>query len=96
MYFVRSVNSMKRSSVIVLAVVLVILLFPFRIKRYPIEGTVDIGSLLCRLVVWNRDFSSDGKVYHRTALYFFPDTLKDIEDLYDMEMERPDMEEHVK
>lgn len=72
-------------SVVVIAAVLIVLFVPFKVCTYKDGGTREIGSLTYKIVDWNR---IDGdSVYHEHKVYFIPRCYKDIDELFQEEME---------
>ncbi len=93
---------MKKKNILVscLASVLVLLLLFLPIPRgsYEDGGTREYTALTYRVVVWKRlyvDISPDGTAgtvgrYQKTAVYWFADAHKDIDELWDMEASSAD------
>ena len=79
----------KKSIFIALLVVLVLFLmfFPFYHGTYEDGGTRDYQAMTYRIIVWNRLLSHHGK-YHKTSVYWFADTFKPIEELWEIERAR--------
>lgn len=87
---------MKKTVIFVILAVLLILFVP--IPRGTLEdgGTRDYSALTYRLIVWNKllaEQNPDGSagevsVYHKTSVYWFPDSLKPIDELWRIEYSR--------
>ena len=86
----------KRIAVIAsIFLILVIIFAPLRIKRYDDGGTVEYSALAYKIVYWNAltlEYDADGNRtmgrYKKTSVYWFPDTLKSLSELYEIEMEK--------
>lgn len=87
---------MKKSIIIMLSVVLLLLLVlfcPFSISQYDDGGTCEYRALTYKVVKWNRNIATvnkDGKggsvfTYKNTTTYWYPDNIKSIDELWEME-----------
>lgn len=81
----------KRQLIIIISVFavmcLVVLFVPFSVKSYDDGGTYEFGALTYKIVKWNK-YSVTGQeksVYKKTAVYWYPDSQKDISELWKME-----------
>ena len=73
--------SKRRKIFVFLAVLLLlVLLTPYRFVTFRDGGTREYGALLYKIVVWNRLVEDD--IYCGTDIYFFPDNLRSIDDLW--------------
>ncbi|MBO4218419.1 MAG: hypothetical protein IKX74_00575 [Erysipelotrichaceae bacterium] len=75
----------KSKSVLIIIALLLILLCPYSIVRYRDGGTRDYKALLYRVVVWNRLMEEEPGIYHRISIYFYPDTRRSIDELWQLE-----------
>ena len=90
---------MKKKTVIIAAIVLfifiLILFLPIPRGTYRDGGTKDYRALTYRIVVWNRLTDRTGEdgaaevifTYHKTSVYWFPENLKSIDELWKAETE---------
>ena len=62
------------------ALLILVLLVPFRYEIYRDGGTREYRALLYKVVVWNRLVEDD--IYCGTNVYFFPNNLRSIDDLW--------------
>ncbi|MBP1555892.1 MAG: hypothetical protein J6U30_07430 [Oscillospiraceae bacterium] len=62
------------------ALLILVLLVPFRYEIYRDGGTREYRALLYKVVVWNRLVEDD--IYCGTDFYFFPDNFRSIDDLW--------------
>ena len=74
---------MKKILLKVFVVLLLVLLIPVSGPVYRDGGTREYRALAYRIVVWNR-LVDDG-IYHKVSVYTFPDCLRSIDELWDME-----------
>ncbi len=85
----------KRILLIALGALLVaaVLFVPFSAVTYEDGGTREYAALTYKVVVWKRleaEHDAEGKIaainqYKNTTVYFFPDNLKSIDELWDIE-----------
>lgn len=86
----------KKGLIITTVIVLVLaaaLFLPIQRATYNDGGTRVYGALAYKTVVWNRiiDESNEkdeliqGGIYHKTSVFWFPDSLKSIDKLWEME-----------
>ena len=86
---------MQRKKKFVLAVMLlvaIVLLLPFSCKVYEDGGTRTYAALTYKIVQWNRldsVYNQSGNieyidVYQETAVYWFPNNFKSIDELWEM------------
>ena len=85
---------MKKSIIrsVIIIVVLLILFCPTGCVMYRDGGTRDYKALTYRVVIWNRFVpkaaTAGVEIYHKTSVFLFPDTLKSIDELWELEKER--------
>ena len=86
---------MKKKRIIrsfIIIIVLLILFCPMGCVKYRDGGTRDYRALTYRVVIWNRFIpkaaTASTEVYHKTSIFLFPDTLKSIDELWELEKER--------
>ena len=83
---------MKKKWIKMLCVAIaLILLFPVPIK-FKDGGTVEFRAMTYTVVKWHRilptaDASGKADMYIKTSVYWFPHNFKDIDDLWELEME---------
>jgi len=88
---------MKKKKAIIAVIVILLLVFfvPIPMGVYDDGGTRDYFALTYRIVVWNRDLIEvrpDGSatnvtIYHKARVYWFADSRKKIDELWEREME---------
>lgn len=87
---------MKKTSSIIAVIIICILLvmfLPIPIGTYDDGGTRAYNALTYKIVVWNKliaELNEDGSVnktetYHKTSVFWFPDNLKSIDELWKIE-----------
>ena len=77
----------KKRIIIIVIIVLALLFIPsFPGTVFRDGGTRELKALAYKIVIWNR-LTGDG-TYHKTRVYFFPNNMKGIDDLWVIEMER--------
>ena len=77
----------KKRIIIIIIVVLAVLFIPsFPGTVFRDGGTRELKALAYKIVIWNR-LTGDG-TYHKTRVYFYPNSMKGIDDLWGIEMER--------
>lgn len=74
----------KKIITAVIALVLLILFLPIPIGPSKDGGTRRYDALTYEIVKWQR-ITEDGEIYKKTSVYFFPDNLKSIDELWAME-----------
>ncbi len=74
---------MKKILLTIIVVLLFMALIPVPGPVYRDGGTREYRALAYRIVVWNR-LVDDG-IYHKVSFYPFPDSLRSIDELWDME-----------
>ncbi|MDD3946889.1 MAG: hypothetical protein PHI19_03525 [Clostridia bacterium] len=74
-----------RTALLVIGI-FIVLFFPFHIATYKDGGTKVYGALTYKVVAWNKLVSDeDGPHRHsNTCVYWFPDSLKGIDELWDI------------
>ena len=82
--------------IIVIAVMLVLLLFlPYKRCYYDDGGSCEYIALTYKIVKWKRGIAiysdEDGKIerieiYQKTAIYWYPDNQKDLDELWEIEI----------
>ena len=87
-----------KKGVIITAIILIVLVLFLPIPRgtYKDGGTKDYSALTYRIVVWNRfvdEINAKGsvsqtKIYHKASVFCFPDNLKSIDELWEIEMKK--------
>ena len=82
-------KSKKFIIICVIAIVTLIILFvPFVVHDYDDGGTKTYGSLTYKIVVWNVIIHPEGEdyqIYHKTNVYWFPNNLKSLDELWKIE-----------
>ncbi len=97
---------MKKKHILILCVILICVLLILLIPRSPVDyddgGTREYAALAYKVVVWERlyaEISPDGDMrigtYEKTAVYWFADAHKDIDELWDKEKASPDFYDHI-
>ena len=77
----------KKRIIIIVIIVLALLFIPsFPGTVFRDGGTRELKALAYKIVIWNR-LTGEG-TYHKTRVYFFPNNMKGIDDLWVIEMER--------
>lgn len=82
----------KKTLIITISVLtvlcLAVLFLPINIKFYDDGGTCEYNALTYKIVAWNKyTMIGQGKaVYKKTAVYWYPNNQKDINELWKMEM----------
>ncbi len=79
-----------------LLLVAAVLFVPLPAGTYEDGGTREYAALTYKLVIWNRmeaAHDADGRItainiYQNTSVYFFPDNLKSLDELWDLEQAR--------
>ncbi len=83
-------NDMKKTIIIVSAVILMvimlILFIPTQTKVYHDGGTKEYQAIACKIVVWNR-FTLSGTL-HKTSFYWYPKSKYSIDKLWDHEQQK--------
>ena len=85
-------NKNRRRIVIVLIAVALLLFFPIPSPAGNDGGTVEFRAMTYTVVRWHRLLPSHQEiggsdVYKKTSVYWFPHNFKDIDDLWELEME---------
>ena len=85
-------NKNRRRIVIVLIAVALLLFFPIPSPAANDGGTVEFRAMTYSIVKWHRilptaDASGKADMYIKTSVYWFPHNFKDIDDLWELEME---------
>ena len=85
-------NKNRRRIVIVLIAVALLLFFPIPSPAGNDGGTVEFRAMTYSIVKWHRilptaDASGKADMYIKTSVYWFPHNFKDIDDLWELEME---------
>jgi hypothetical protein len=85
-------NKNRRRIVIVLIAVALLLFFPIPSHAGNDGGTVEFRAMTYSIVKWHRilptaDASGKADMYIKTSVYWFPHNFKDIDDLWELEME---------
>ena len=75
----------KKYTIIVIILAFVFLFFPVR-NTYKDGGTRCYSALTYKFVVWNRIQDADVPIYHKTSLFLFPNNLKSIDELWEIEI----------
>ena len=77
---------MKKKIRIVALIILILLILSIPIPggQYRDGGTKDYKALTYRVVVWNR-LLAEGFTYHKTAVFWFPNNFKSIDELWELE-----------
>lgn len=81
----------KKITAAAVILILLVLFLPVPHRRYKDGGTRDFKSLTYRLVIWNRFVEETGGemgIYHKTSVYWFPCSLKSIDELWETEKEK--------
>ena len=86
----------KRIITGLIIVVLLVLFLPIPKGTYQDGGTRDYCALTYRIVVWNKlmaGVNEDGSggehdTYHKTSVFWYPDNIKSIDDLWKIENEK--------
>jgi len=68
-------------SVILIIIICVILLVPFKSSRLNDGGTIIYSAPLIKIVKWYYWSNNYADSYYSTAVYFFPNNLKNINEL---------------
>ena len=83
--------------VIAIAVLALVLFLPIPQSSYDDGGTREYTALAYKIVAWNKlvtEVDENGQLidstYRDTSVYWFPDSQKSIDDLWEMEMEKVD------
>ncbi|MBQ7411465.1 MAG: hypothetical protein IJW10_00965 [Clostridia bacterium] len=63
--------------------VLIVLFTPFIVLHYDDGGTTTYFALTYKIVDWKKDLDYPD-VEQRTRIYFFPDNLKDLDELWEI------------
>lgn len=73
---------MKKKVIIIVTVILaLVLFFPVPFTSYDDGGTREFKALTYKIVKWNR-MQADDLIYNTTRIYFFPNNLKSIDELW--------------
>lgn len=93
----KEMSSMKKTIIVVSATVILlalILFVPIPTGKYDDGGTSEYSALTYKIVKWNRFFitvdeqeNSKADKYQNTSVYWFPDNQKDLDELWEIEME---------
>lgn len=70
--------------VALIILILLILFIPIPGGQYRDGGTKDYKALTYRVIVWNR-LLAEGFTYHKTAVFWFPNNFKSIDELWELE-----------
>lgn len=81
---------------LIAAILLTALFVPIPRGSYDDGGTREYDAVMYKIIVWNTFCSEpngDGtygepRIHHRTAVYFFPENMKSIRELKNLELER--------
>lgn len=71
----------------VIIIIILILIIPIPTGRYRDGGTKEYKALVYRIVVWNR-LLEESSVYHKTSVFWFPQNLKSIDELWELEYDQ--------
>lgn len=86
----------EKVTVFVIAIIiLVTLIIPIPRGSYDDGGTSTYQALIYKIVVWNKLHTVEGedgllneiKTYHKTSVYWFPNNMRSIGDLWEIEQE---------
>ena len=87
-------NKKSKKKIVVIcvtvAVILAVLLVPFKKEIYDDGGTVTYASLTYKIVKWKKEIVFvDNKFgyYEKTSVYFIPDCYKSLDELWKIEQE---------
>ena len=85
-------KKIRRKTVIILAAVALLLFLPIPSPAANDGGTVEFRAMTYAVVKWHRilltaDASGKADMYIKTSVYWFPHNFKDIDDLWELEME---------
>ena len=86
----------KKLTIILIALVVLILIFPMYRGRIKDGGTKKYTALTYKVIKWHRLIDvdvDDGSwtYYRKTRVYFFPQNLLSTEELWDLEVERENL-----
>ena len=85
-------KKIRRKTVIILVAVVLLLFLPIPFPAAGDGGTVEFRAMTYSIVKWHRilpttDASGKADMYIKTSVYWFPHNFKDIDDLWELEME---------
>ena len=85
-------KKIRRRTVIILVAVALLLFLPIPSPAANDGGTVEFRAMTYTVVKWRRLLPShqengESDVYKKTSVYWFPHNFKDIDDLWELEME---------
>ena len=84
----------KKLTIILIALVVLILVFPMYRGTAKDGGTQTYTALTYKVIKWHRLFDVDDgswTYYRKTRVYFFPQNLLSREELWDLEVERENL-----
>ncbi|MBR6679639.1 MAG: hypothetical protein IKL59_00090 [Clostridia bacterium] len=84
----------KKLTIILIALVVLILIFPMYRGRIKDGGTKKYTALTYKVIKWHRLIDVDDgswTYYRKTRVYFFPQNLLSTEELWDLEVERENL-----
>lgn len=86
-------KKIRRRTIVILVAVALLLFFP--IPSFPMSdgGSVEFRAMTYTVVKWHRilptaDASGKADMYIKTSVYWFPHNHRDIDDLWELEMEK--------
>ena len=88
-------NKRRFIFIILILIIIALLFIPFSIVHYDDGGTVAYGALAYKIVVWERlemVYDTPGAPghlteYQNTSVFWFPFSLNDIDELWELEKE---------
>ena len=84
----------KKLTIILIALVVLILVFPIYRGTVKDGGTQEYTALTYKVIKWHRLLDVDDgswTYYRKTRVYFFPQNLLSMEELWDLEVERENL-----
>lgn len=85
-------KKIRRKTVIILVAAVLLLFLPIPFPAASDGGTVEFRAMTYTIVKWHRilptaDTSGKADMYIKTSVYWFPHNFKDMDDLWELEME---------